>query len=128
MNVLIFSRNGGEESAGAARAVLRCSGFCAGPPGFAAIVMSVSSPNVGTIGTGYKTPPSTRSVYAKGRSSINCSPTDVVIGLRHYGPHLERRHSQEAEIQCSFSFFPYSQQMAFFTREQADEVLTMFPC
>ncbi len=40
---------------------LAFSGLSAGPPRFTAIVISVSSPNVGAIGTGFKTPPSTRS-------------------------------------------------------------------
>src|SRR4030042_5351651 len=74
MKRLIFSRNGDEGDAGAALKVLGSSGFCAGPPRFTAIVMSVSSPNVGAIGTGFKTPPSTRSapLYLKGvkRSGI----------------------------------------------------------
>jgi len=39
---------------------LSFSGLSAGPPRFTAIVISVSSPNVGAIGTGFKTPPSTR--------------------------------------------------------------------
>jgi len=95
------------------------SALSAGPPRFTAIVISVSSPNVGAIGTGFKTPPSTKStplylygvnrsgieidaliapkrlpdfihisfcpftsvataVYERGRSSINCSPTNLI--------------------------------------------------
>src|ERR1017187_4233900 len=61
MKRLIFSRNGDEGDSRAALTSTGSIGLPVGPFRLTAIVMSVSSPNVGAMGTGFRTPPSTRS-------------------------------------------------------------------
>src|SRR5271157_4416154 len=61
MKRLIFSRNGEEGDSGAVLTATGSIGLPGGPFRFTAIVMSVSSPDVGAMGTGFRIPPSTRS-------------------------------------------------------------------